>query len=337
MSTFDHQRVDRGAARLVHLQRGRRVKEGVLAVLRTVGGQFLQVADLGQRHAEVAHQGAVQRKRYAVVRVGRHLVGDGVGDEVRDLHVLEPLHEFGTVDQARFAEALVELLALVEEKLEEVRPDDQDVALFDPDALSFSARRQILVGEGLGFAEVLLAAEAGHVEQDAPPDDTALRDRGHTGFVQSADRGTRVVPIPELAAVPDVAERVVLRRTLEKRADLVVCIVQATRELRSAVAVPRGFVQDHRLLGRRPPGPNRVALGVADQPLQREHGAGLDVAHPAEDFLGGEVIQRANLILLPPFAPVLRGILEYFTHGRDVSHPGRSFLAERTERSLGDP
>src|SRR5271157_3325759 len=88
MSSFDHQGVDGRAARLVHLQRGRRVEERVLPVLSTVGGQLLQVADLGQRHTEVAHQGAVQRKRYAIVRVDRHLVGDGVGDKVRDLHVL---------------------------------------------------------------------------------------------------------------------------------------------------------------------------------------------------------------------------------------------------------
>jgi len=88
------------------------------------------------------------------------------------------------------------------------------------------------------LVEVLLATEAGHVEQDAASHNTALRDGGHAGLVQSADRAARVVPIPELAAVPDVAEGVVLRRALEERVDLVVCIVQAARELGSVVAVP---------------------------------------------------------------------------------------------------
>lgn len=37
---------------------------------------------------------------HAVFGVGGDLVGNGVSDKVGDLHVLEPLDEFGAVDQA---------------------------------------------------------------------------------------------------------------------------------------------------------------------------------------------------------------------------------------------
>jgi hypothetical protein len=59
------------------------------------------------------------------------------------------------------------------------------------------------------------------------------------------------------------------------------------------------------------------------------------MTHTAEDFLGGEVVQSANLILLAPLAPVLRGTPESFIHGRDFSHPdcGAETLAFRPGRT----
>ena len=71
--------------------------------------------------------------------------------------------------------------------------------------------------------------------------------------------------------------------------------------------------------------------------LQGEHLAGLDGRTAAEDLRGVEVVQAAHLVVRAPLAPVLRGFLQDFIHGRDFSHKNRSFLAERTERSLGDP
>src|SRR4051794_25454969 len=46
--SLDRERVDRGAGRLVHLQRGGGVEERVLAVLRAAGGELLQIGDLGE-------------------------------------------------------------------------------------------------------------------------------------------------------------------------------------------------------------------------------------------------------------------------------------------------
>ena len=127
------------------------------------------------------------------------------------------------------------------------------------------------MGEGLALVEGVLAAEAGHVEQHGAADDAALGDRLDAGLVQAADRGPGVVAVPDLAVVPDVAERVVLGRALQEGVDLVVGVVQAAGE-RGALAalVPVALVEDLGALGRRAARPDRVALRVADQPLQRE-------------------------------------------------------------------
>jgi len=87
----------------------------------------------------------------------------------------------------------------------------------------------------------------------------------HAGLVQAADLGRRVVAVPDLAAVPDVAERVVLRRALQEGLDLVVGVVQPTGELgrRSGESQIDSSMIMVRVAGVRRA--KRVALRVADQ------------------------------------------------------------------------
>ncbi len=167
------------------------------------------------------------------------------------------------------------------------------------------------MGEGLALVEGGLAEEARHVEQDGPPDDATLRDRLDACPVQTADGGAGVVAVPDLPAVPDVTERVVLRRALQERVDLVVGVVQAARESRAAAAlIPVRLVQDLGALGGGAPRPDRVAFGVTDEALERERLAGRHESHRGQHLLLAEVVERAHLVVLTPLAPVARGVLQ---------------------------
>src|SRR3954453_14298438 len=150
----------------------------------------------------------------------------------------------------------------------------------------------------------------------APPaGDAAVGDGLDAGLVQAADGGAGVVAVPDLAPVPDVAQPVVLRGALEEGVDLVVGVVQAAGVLRRVGGVPGRLVGGLGRLGRRGPGPHRVALRVADQPLQGEDLAGADQPGGGEDLLRAEVVQRADLVVRTPLAPVRRRVGEQVVEG----------------------
>ena len=178
----------------------------------------------------------MKRERDARARVVGDLVGDGVGREVGDLHVLEPLGELERVGQARLAEVVVEGVTLVEEVLEVVGAHHEDVVLLDRGALRLRARDEVLVGERLGRVQGLLAAPPRDVEQDAAAGHAPLRDRHDRRLVEPADGGVGVVAVPDLAVVPEVAEGVILRRSLQEGVELVVGVVQAAGVLGAACA-----------------------------------------------------------------------------------------------------
>ena len=185
------------------------------------------------------------------------------------------------------------------------------------------------MGERLRGRQVVLAQEPGHVEQHRPADDTALGDRLDAGLFQATDRGAGVVAVPDLPVEPDVPECVVLRRALQEGVDLVVGVVQPTRVRRAGAAlVPVGLVQDLGALGRRTAGPDRVALRVTDQPLQ---GEGLARAHQAgggQDLLRAEVVERTDLVVRAPLAPVAGRVLQQIAEvgggGLRLGHDGSS-------------
>src|SRR5580698_1018118 len=60
---LDDQRVSRRPGRAVYLERRGRVEDLVLPVLRAILRECVQAGDLGEQHAEVRHQGDVQRER----------------------------------------------------------------------------------------------------------------------------------------------------------------------------------------------------------------------------------------------------------------------------------
>src|SRR5699024_4697284 len=124
-ASSDGHRVDRRARRTVDLERGGDVEEVPAAVRGACSREALQGADLRERDAKVAHGCVVEGEGAAGVRVRRDLVRDRVRHEVGDLHLVEPLHQLRAVLQARLAEVLVELVALLEEQLQVVRADEE--------------------------------------------------------------------------------------------------------------------------------------------------------------------------------------------------------------------
>jgi hypothetical protein len=212
------------------------------------------------------------------------------------------------VGQARLDEAVVEGLRVVElvPILHPSRPDDQDVVGQDFDALALGGGLEVVVVERLALVEPLLAAVPRHVDEHAAPDDALFGDGQHGCLLHGADGGAGVVAVPELAVVPDVAERVVLRGALQEDPRGVVGVMQAAGERGSALAVPGGFVELVLALDALTAGPQRVtgALGAAHVDLQSERLTGLDVLHPAQHLGRVEVVEGAELVVGAPLAPV---------------------------------
>ena len=81
--------------------------------------------------------------------------------------------------------------------------------------------------------------------------------------------------------------------------------------------------------------PQRVAgaVGAAHLDLQGEHVAGADVLDPAQHLLGVQVVQRAELVVGTPLAPVGRRVgTEELVHRRGVGH--RRLLTSSTVRVI---
>ena len=100
------------------------------------------------------------------------------------------------------------------------------------------------MGERLALVEPVLAPMAGHVDQHAPADHALSA----IGWTLALARPPIVVlrhSHCRLAAVPDVAEGVVLRRALQERVTGVIGVVQAARERGPLPPQPVALVEDH--------------------------------------------------------------------------------------------
>ena len=107
---FDDQGIYRGAGTVDHLQRRSRVEEGVLPVGGAVRSQGCKIYDLGESDSEVPHQRVVERQGNPGYRMDRYFIGDGVCDQIRNLHLLEPFDQLPAVGQSRLIESFIELV-----------------------------------------------------------------------------------------------------------------------------------------------------------------------------------------------------------------------------------
>ncbi|MCY1450655.1 hypothetical protein D9M71_674810 [compost metagenome] len=157
--------------------------------------------------------------------------------------------------------------------------------------------------EGLALVQHAFATVAGHIDQYRAPDYATFGDRQDTGLVHAADGAHGVIAVPQFVVVPYMAEGVVLGRTLQVHEDHIVGVLHMAVDvcLPSQEVALVQHVGPHR---RAPTGPQGFALGMADLHLQ---GEGLALAHAgdaAQDLCALQVVEGADFIVRPPFAPI---------------------------------
>src|SRR5579871_5069724 len=337
MRSLDRDDVDGRARRVRHLQRRRDIQEVPLAVLVAVGRQLLEVAYLIEGDAEIAHQRAMQRYLHADRGIELTLVADRIRAERRDLHLVEPVDELWAVGEARLVEVLVELLlGLLEPKLKEADAKAEDIVLFDRHALLLGGSVNILEAEKIALVESELALVGRHVEQDAATYDAFLRDRKDGSLGHAADCRRRGISVPDLVVVPDVPKRVVLRRALKKHRHLVVSVLDAARKRLNPAGVVVALVPNVDPRCRGAARPNRIARQLTDLFAAGEDFALFHRANAPQHFGTGQEVQRADLIVGTPAAPVRGRAGKQLTHSQlfaFVQRPGGSH-ARFTPHSL---
>ena len=167
---------------------------------------------------------------------------------------------------------------------------------------------EVLVGDGVAVLEPLHALVARHVEEHAAADHLVL------GLLDAALlRAERrdlaaVVAVPHVVLVEHVAEAVPLRAALQRQHHHVVGGADAALVEDAGVGVGAGAQHDVQRIdaaqgrvGRL--GALRTFLVVVER--QRDHLALLHQPGRGDDVFGLSVVQRADLVVRTPLAPVL--------------------------------
>ena len=147
------------------------------------------------------------------------------------------------------------------------------------------------------------AAEARDVEQHAAPDHLALGilDAEHGKAARVDQLG--VVAVIGLVLVEDVAERVPMRGALHAQHERVVGVADLVPVLLAGDGVGAG---GQHLVDRVEAAAEQAVLrpGAVERDAEREHLAGADQACGLGNVLRRDVVERADLVVLAPAAPV---------------------------------
>src|SRR5690242_11849001 len=156
----------------------------------------------------------MQNAKAADLLINPLFAADRVGADRRNLHFVEPLHEFFTVFEARLVircfgleKGLRSLLVVT------IQPSGmkhQNIVLLDRGPLLLGRAEEIVERDALAALEMLLALVAGGVDEDAAANHPVVGNWLNRAFLQSADGGFRIVAIVELFTIPGMAERIVL-------------------------------------------------------------------------------------------------------------------------------
>ena len=233
------------------------------------------------------------------------------------------------VGQAGLDEAVVERLLVVElvPVLHQARADAEDVVRLDRRRPAPRPRPQVGVVERLALVEPVLAAVAGHVDQHAAPDDALLGDRQHARPCPSrrwwcgrrsrsrAGRRTRRGRARRTAWSPAGNPRC-RRRSAGRRGT-----GARRRRPRSTRRAPSSSPSRARPGHSGSPGPSVRPIWiwrVNTSPVRM-------CCAPRSTSFGVEVVQRADLVVGAPLAPVLRRVgTQKLVHGGGVGHEGNS-------------
>src|SRR5262245_38813547 len=294
-------------------------------------GQLLEIEDF-------AHAQAHGRDHHPVpglVRLGGlvrpHLDAPGVGADRGDLLVLAPVAVL-ELDPGRIAAGIAAPLLLLQASLHLAGADDDEVAAADRDVLVLGALVELVVGDGFSILQPVDAAEAGDVEEHATTDHLVLGvlDAEHTQAPGVDQLGVEAVI--GLVLVEDVPQRVPMGGTLDAEIERIVGVADLVPVLSAGDGVGAG--REHLVDGIEAAA-EQAGLGAfaVEGDAEREYLAGTDQARRLDDILGRYVIERANLIVLAPAAPVLellRGLGDRLLAHLDIHRSSLPMLISRS-------
>src|SRR5689334_1652931 len=251
-SSLDGLRIDRRADRAGDRQRRPDEHELVDLVLRAVVGEILQVKDLAHSDADHRDDDPVPGLERFRAFVRAHFAAPGVEADRGDFLLVYPLA--GLEAQARcIARRVRAPVALVEAVLHVAGAHDHEIAAANLDALRLRAGVELGVADAEAVLEIISAEISGDVEQHAAPDHAVAR---LVNAVLLGARGIhqpRVVAVPHLVAVEDVAERVPLRAALQRHRDHIVGVTELVGILRAGHGIGAG--REHGVDGIEAPAP----------------------------------------------------------------------------------
>jgi hypothetical protein len=195
----------------------------------------------------------------------------------------------------------------------------------------FHRQLEVGAGDAVAVVQAFLAERTGDIEKDAAADHLVL------GFLNAAFlRAERrhfaaVVAVPHVVLIKHVTEAVPLRAALQRHHHHVVGGADAALIERAGIGVRAGAqhrVQRIDAAERRIRGLAALRAVIIEIERERDHLALFHELRCGDDVFGLRVIERADLIIGTPFAPVLiffRGLVEivsrHFAPGHWLSLP----------------
>ncbi len=311
----------------VMMQRRAAEEEFVDAVLGAVLGQLLEIENLAHAQAHGRDHHPVPGLVGLGGFVRPHLDAPGIGADGGELLVLAPIAVL-ELDAGGVAAGITAPLLLGLAALHLAGAHEDEIAASDRHVLVLGAFVELVVGNALAVLHPFHAAEARDVEQHAAPDHLVLGilDAEHGKPARVDQLG--VVTVIGLVLVEHVAERVPMGGALHAQHQRVVGVTDLVPVLLAGNRIGAG--RQH-LVDRIEAAAEQAVLRAfaVERNAEREHLAGADQARRLDDVLRGDVVERADLVVLAPAAPVrelLGGLGDRLFADLDI-HGVRPFLS----------
>ena len=186
-------------------------------------------------------------------------------------------------------------------------------------------------GDGVAVFQLFLAERARHVEEDAAADHLVLGLLDAALLRAGGGHLAAVVAVPHVVLVEDVAEPVPLGAGLQRHHHDVVGRADAALVEHAGIGVGTGAqhqVQRIDASHRRVVGLAALRTELVEVERERDHLALLHELRRRDDVLGARVVERADLVVRAPLAPVLvllRRVAKVLAGELALSH-GASFF-----------
>src|SRR5262252_6760263 len=300
---LDRLRIDRRAGAAGDDQRRSAEEELVDAVVGAILRQILEIEDFAHAQPHGRNHHPVPRLVCLRGLVRPHLDAPGIRAYGGDLFVLTPIAILEP-DAGRVAAGVPAPFLLLEAALHLAGANDDEVATADLDLLLLGALVEFVVGNGFTVLEPLDAAKARDIEQHAAPHHLVLGmlDAQHVQPFGVDELG--VIAVVGLVLVEDVPERIPVSCPLHAQIQRVVGVADFVPVLPAGDGVGTG--RQHLVDRIEAPSEQAGLRAVAvERDAERKHLAGADQTGGLDDILGPDVVERADLIILAPAAPIL--------------------------------